>query len=235
MTENSPIDKALDEHIGLLSDKYVEEQNSLQGQLLSSQNLKEKFQYKLKSELEMPVLSNYLIKAISLIKEDSQKYLDQIDDQKLQDAISLAEEKLFELNINDVLDNDLCTLIGIDEQTLEAIQKIALAKYDEQQPLEATSLFTLLSTLKPSQANYWLRVGISAQEANLQEYALRAFVAAIELHPNNFLAHLLVCETLFKLNRREEAKEQLRVAEAIGDVQAPSESQQQLILQLKSA
>ncbi len=193
------IEKNLDDYIATIS---IKEENLLESAEMKKKRLKEE----MREALSMDWMEPYLILAFDILFNESKQYLDESENQLIVDQFSKISDKLNQLDLSTSFKN-YQSYLNISNDSMEAVWKIALAKYVAGEYKKCTALFVLLAALASDESEYWLRMGISAQEDGDFQLALRAYLATLSLDPNHLGARLMAIECFL-------ATDQLASAEA---------------------
>lgn len=185
--------------------------NALQDPKLKRQSIK----FNIKEEAKMPELSQHLNTAMEILFSEGQRYLSKEENEDLIIDLALSTERMGNAGIKETSETDLATLAKISDKSMGNIEKIALAKFDEERFSECLGLFCLLSLLRPGYPEYWLRMGIAAQKCKNMELASKAFTATLQLDPDNLGARLFAAECFFNQKLLEEAKAEIAAAKEI--------------------
>ena len=94
----------------------------------------------------------------------------------------------------------------------EEIYKTAYLAYEEGQYSQAADLFAYLIALSPSQYDFWKGFAASEQMNQHYESALRGWVFAALLSPEDPLPHVHAAQCLISLNQKEDAAKAIHLA-----------------------
>ncbi|MBA3238364.1 MAG: hypothetical protein H0T62_08490 [Parachlamydiaceae bacterium] len=169
----------------------------------------DKLRNEIKSQVESEELSRYLKIAIdSLIKDGSHcTELTEYEDMQVQffEAIGYLNE----LDVTKPMEENLQKILHISDSVMATAIKIAQYEYEENRLEESLSIFAFLSLLNPEDPDYWYRLGIVTYQLQHFELALRAFTNATSLDISFIETRIYSAECYTRLNRLNEAKEEL--------------------------
>ena len=99
--------------------------------------------------------------------------------------------------------------IGLEDKHKEAIYKIACIRYENDRYVEALKLFSLGSIQFQYEERFYFGSGSCAKMLKEYDLAIKNFIVAKMLNPENIAADLEVAECLFLQGKSEEAKSML--------------------------
>lgn len=193
-----------------------------------------KIKEELKEEVKLKELSSHIASAFKIITTEGHRYLDAAHIAALNDDFAQAENALDEMDLNSPPRENFQMAMHFTESTIESIFTIAIAKFDEAQYSSSLSLFILLSTLIPENADYWCRAGILALECQNYELAIRLFSATTALDPSLIVPWIFSADCYLKLNLPREAEAAYAEAIKISETSQIDPFLEETLSQLKS-
>lgn len=109
----------------------------------------------------------------------------------------------------------LYSLLHLTESTMQAIFRVAIAKYNEEEFETSFNLFSLLATLDQENEDYWYRLGIAAIQIGKLELALQSLAFTLYLNQKMLGARLFSAECYLRLDQLNDAKAELEEAKKI--------------------
>lgn len=109
--------------------------------------------------------------------------------------------------------NSLQEVLGISENTIESIYKLAKYLYEQQLFEESSGAFYLLAFLNPSCETFWIGLGNSEYFLHNFKEALLAYSLAIQIDEENPHYHLLVAKCHKALGNKTAALASLGIAQ----------------------
>lgn len=206
---------AREKQINLYLDTLSFESEPGQNQLLSPQLKRAARKNELNEALKLPELSEHITSAIASLADEGKQYLDSAAYDSMIAHLSHAADILEELDLETPLAETFNKILDIDDDTTEAILKIASAKFAENQYSESLSLFVFLTVLQPLNPDLWYRTAIVAQQCGNYTLALSDYAIAANLNQELLGAHLFASECHLKLNQLKEAKIQYEEAKDV--------------------
>lgn len=212
----TPLGKMLNEQLDMMADQLAAADDPATLKLISPALRRAQLREELAQELKMPELTSHLNVALKILLTEEHECLEAAAIQEIQDTfgkIAVLLDKRDVLDIQRLETAALKEVLGISDSCLESIAKIAIYKYTQEQYVDCTSLFALLTALNPENWDYWYRLGIAAQACDLKDLAVRAYQAASELNPDSCEPHIFAAECLLDLNEPAQAHTELSEAE----------------------
>ncbi|HEV8052796.1 MAG TPA: hypothetical protein VGP47_09890 [Parachlamydiaceae bacterium] len=213
----SKTDIELDSQIDAYVDGLSLDDLSNQKSLISPEAKKVKMKLELKEAVKLPDLSLSLDSAMEILINEGSNYLSPEANQALLSAFSNAASILADMTLTDVSEINLQELSKFDDEGMNSIVTVAIAKYGEGKYADSESIFALLAILNPGYAEYWLRLGLAAQKNANLELASRAYTAAAEIDPDLIEARLFNAECLFACKEAEKALQEIDEAKKIAE------------------
>lgn len=212
-TAKTPFDLAIEKEI----EAYLDTQNFNEGDpranMLSSPAMKRaRMKAELSEALKMKEYTQQIQTALQTIHSEGNKYLETESYNLVIKELRTAEELLDKLDPYKETSEDFQQILQISDETMEAIAKIALGKFDESQYADCFALFTMLALLYPSNPDYWFRAGIAAQSLNDYDSALKNYGNATTLDSDLIPAFLFAAECYHYKGMNEEALNQRNTA-----------------------
>lgn len=185
----SRIDKEIEEK--LKSEQFI------LNELESPDMIRAKLKYEMKKELELPEIEPRIQAAIQIL-EESQEF--QVDLTNIRRIIN-------QLTAKDELKDNLKTIFEISDASMDAIYKLALNKLEMSELENSLSLFILLVSLMPENADYWYRAGLLAQMSGQYAFALQFYRGCL-LSDSEFIeAKILAVDCHLALGNKDKALE----------------------------
>ncbi|MBS0654334.1 MAG: hypothetical protein JSR46_01025 [Verrucomicrobia bacterium] len=193
------------------------EDDPAQNHLLNIKMRKERLKQEMREALKLPELSKQIESAIGLLLTEGARYLTREANQTLQSDLSHAAAQLEGIEREKTSSMNLQAITKISDASMKAITDMAIAKFTEERFQDCLCLFSFLTILDPGYSEYWLRLGIAAQQCENYEMASRAYAAALELDPGSISAHLFAAECFVKCVLLDKAKAELAAAKKIAE------------------
>lgn len=184
--------------------KEIPIENDPSNQLLSVELKRARLEAEMLEALEMKDVNQQGEIAVAILAQEGKRYLAAGELENLKAQFLQASHHLAEDDINQLIDEDQIAS-GFNAEALAAIEKVAVAKFDEEQYSGSLALFVFLTLLDPGNANYWLRAGIASQRNGNETAALQYFVAATEIDPEMCEAHVFAADCYLNQKRNEDA------------------------------
>ncbi len=178
----------------------------------SPQLKRQKLKLELKEATKLPELFEPVTTAIEVIFSDGPKYLSEDEYNTLVVELVVSTEQLANVGIEETLKKDLQTIAGISDVSIKALEKIAVAKFEEERFVDCQGLFCLLSLLVPGSSEYWFRLGIAAQKNENFELASKAYAVTLNLNPNNIGSRLFAAQCFIQRSLLDDAKTEISQA-----------------------
>lgn len=210
-TLNSPLDVAIENEL----EKHLEKQIfiDIEENVFNSPEMKkERLKAELLEALQMNEYTEHLLFTFRSINSEGRKYLDRESYELLITEIYEAQDALIEFDTSSGLTQDIHELLHISDESLMAISKIALNKFEEISYNECLAYFMTLALLSSSNPDFWLRAGIAAQYLKDYDLAIRNYGNATSLDPNLIPAYLFAAECFYHKNMKDEAFHQRDIA-----------------------
>lgn len=186
-------------------------------QLISPQMKRKKAEDELRESFKNSELDEFIETAMTTLIDEGREYLESATYEEMVADFKAATAELNQLNLDEDLPDDLNKILHISAKTIEAIYKIALAKFEEEKYAPALALFVLLTLLQPEDFDYWYRTGIIAQLCQNYKWAVNAYENAAICHPESIGARLFATECHLALNQRPEAEAEYAEAKKISE------------------
>lgn len=185
------------DEINTLANDYAEQrlaEENTNNSVLTKETIKAKAKEECLTELFMQDFGDTLLKAAELFVAEGKKYVESASWNRVMSEIENALNKINEISPEELATKTFHSILGLTKLTLLAFEKIALNKYLEKDFTASASLFCFLATLNSLDFTYWLRLGISYQEAGDYKSAVAAFNKALLINPNSIEGHLFAAE-----------------------------------------
>ncbi len=109
-------------------------------------------------------------------------------------------------------------LLGLEDEQMDQILKIAVSHYSSDDFQNARDLFILLTTLDPSKSNYWMGLGMAEQMSQHYDMAGMAYAMAADLNTDDPSILLYSANCLRLMDKLSDALALLdALIEGIGD------------------
>lgn len=209
-------EEAIDKKIELCIQSEIDEINP--SDKFTPINIKrDKLKYDMLEQATVPGMEKYLELANTVLINNAKRYLQPEEYVALCVNFAQEVERLETMDLNIQTEQSFCDILHITPNTMEALMRIAIAVFDESQYDDALAIFVLLTVLDPEQADYWFRLGITAQYAGNLELALKAYTITQFLDPEALGARLFACRCYLQKNALKEAANELVEAKKITD------------------
>ncbi|MBS0655406.1 MAG: hypothetical protein JSR46_06505 [Verrucomicrobia bacterium] len=185
---------ALERQIDSYVDAMELEDDPSHKELLPQALRREKIKAELKAAAKMEELSQLLESAVELLLSEGASYLSEEAYERLCSDFSDAFNRIASISLDRPEDLDVPALIQMSSQSLDAIATIATDKYAKERYFDCLSLFSLLSIINPTYAEYWFRMAMAAQKSGNLDLALRGYAAAAQIDPTHIGARLFAAE-----------------------------------------
>lgn len=205
----------LDKKIEAYVDEMAIEEDPDHKQLQDPKLKREKIKSEMKESLKLIEATLQMEKAVGILISEGLCYLSKEESEQLISDLFNAEQNFESMRGKETEDPNLQALTKISGGSMDAIAKMALAKFEEDRFGDSTALFYLLSFLNPNYFEYWFRLGIAAQKDGDIELALKAYAAALAIDSNNVEARIFSAECFFKKNHLSEAKSEIAALKEI--------------------
>jgi tetratricopeptide (TPR) repeat protein len=172
---------------------------------------RQKIKLELNEASKMPDLFDPVNTAIEVIFSEGTKYLSQAEYDTLVVELAVSTEYLANIGTGEA-EKDIQTAAQISNVSIKALEKIAVAKFEEERYPESLGLLCLLSVLVSGNAEYWFRLGIAAQRCENLELASKAYGVASDLNRDNIGARLFAAQCFIDRSLLDEAKKQISEA-----------------------
>jgi tetratricopeptide (TPR) repeat protein len=159
-----------------------------------------------------------LKRAVDIVNEEGKEILDKEGNksfEKIEDTFDSIEEKLEELDLDGDLNQNFQSLLHIDGEILEALDRIAIHMFINLRYVDCIGLSTLLYTLVPENPLYFYRAGMAAQNNGDRTSALEAYASALVIDPHLIGAQLFTAECYLAAGERDKAEVHIEKSKAI--------------------
>jgi len=193
--------------IDALAEEYAEEMGcDIPGSsLLPKQAKKDKLKFEFKEKVKMKELNQRIFKALDILRNEGKEYLPEDLDAKLQRDLKQAAVTMKQFDYKTDRITNFARLLGIGEDSLEAIDSVAKVKYTDEKIDDALSLLVFLTTLAEDNAEYWYELGICFQDLNQFDMALKAYTNCLEVNPNHMGSQAFCTECYLNLDQKNKA------------------------------
>ncbi|MBA2727112.1 MAG: hypothetical protein H0U49_02950 [Parachlamydiaceae bacterium] len=176
-----------------------------------------------------------LAPALQILRDEGATYLDEEKYREMIDQLNKIPIYLDQLNLTEVPKVSLCTSLHIFESTLDSINKVAVAKYDEGNFEASYSIFGLLATLDHENEELLYRLGITATQMEKWVEALKSFTYALYLNSDLIGARVFSAQCFLKLEKVEDAKEEIKEARRLIEVTSTDPIWKELLASIESS
>lgn len=184
-------------------------------QLLSPELQRKKVEEEIRKSLNHDEMNEYISLGIEIMVSEGNQYHEKEVYEKILDDFTTATERLDTARVSDSQIENFMKELGISDKTIEAIQHVAIAKYNEEQFLNSFALYILLTALKSEEYEYWYSAGIAAQQMQSYQLALDCYKMVKNLNLALIGAYLFSVECYVQLNQLQLAKSELEMAKEI--------------------
>jgi tetratricopeptide (TPR) repeat protein len=166
--------------------------------------------------IHSPELSQQLALAFDIIVK-GRRYLDSTSYSMMLAELAKVATHLDIIEVEELSNSSFKNLLKISDESMDSLTKIAIGKYEEGAFPDSFAIYTLLATLSPENTNYWFCVGITAQECEKYELALKAYEVTSLYDPRFIEPRLFAVEYHLKLGEFEDAETRFAEAKIILD------------------
>lgn len=206
------LENQIDEYVDSLELDSNQENN-----LLSPAAQKARLKQELKEGAKLTELDSFLSSSARVLVTEGKKYLEAKDFEDLENALRKIPEIADGMDLNKERTESFQKIFNISDKMMESILKVAREKFEEEKYEDTLSIFALLSTLAPENADYWLQLGVAAQRFQNFDLALRAYAVLTEPSPELMQAKLLSTQCFLEKGDLEGAKASLGEAKKIAE------------------
>jgi hypothetical protein len=194
-----------------------------QNQLIPKSIRREKLKEDLRSSKKYISIDISLEHAFEIVKNknDCLAYLNPEEYKDMVAQLSKIPLYIKQVDFSQPLKSSLYSLLHLTTLTMQAILKVGLGKYNENDYQSSFAIFALLSSLDYANNEYWYRLGITANKIGEINLALQAFAYALFLKQNLLGARIFSAECYLKLNQIEDVKAELLEAKKIMERNSP--------------
>lgn len=215
MPKKDKFDLSLEKQVNDYLDTIDFEAECQENKLVSPQMRRAQMKEELLSSMKSNELTQQIQTAISVLLSDGKQCLEEIEYRQMLEELSQIGDKVNAINLDSPPEENFQTLFNISNSTMGGIFKVAAFKFASGEFDSCLSIFMLLSTLNPGNAEYWFRLGMAAQQSKNLDLALRAYRVAAELDPQLIGAELLTADCFLRQGKREEAQGAYKAAKKI--------------------
>lgn len=189
---------------------------------------RKKAEAELREAFKNSQLDPFIETAVPTLIDEGKQYLESAVYQEMVADITDATERLDQLDLEETPD-DLNAILNFSAETIAAIFKIALAKFEEERYFTSLALFVLLTLLQLEDYDYWYRTGIIAQLCQNYNLAIQAYRNATACYPKSIGARLFAAECYLALNQQQEAVLEYEEAKKISEIMALEENWREIL------
>lgn len=210
----------INEKLDVLADKYAREQFDKQkqeNQLLADEILIEKLKAEYLEAVKMVELGKRVKAALETIRSEGQSMLEPEDWEKLDQTFSNMEGNIPDHIPDEWFEKSFQELLGISDEIMKIMEKIALIKDQENDLSQALNIFLLITILNPTHTLSWYRLGMIYQSQNEFAQAATAYQSLLSINHEQIGPHLFLAECLLELGEKEQAISEMNEAKKIID------------------
>ncbi|MBA2729055.1 MAG: hypothetical protein H0U49_12895 [Parachlamydiaceae bacterium] len=204
------IEKNIKEYVDSLA--FEEGQGA---QLVSVKMKKNKLFEELKEDFKMPKLAEFLDSAVLFIKREGLRYIESSQYETLLSELDNSSKILELFDPVKEITVKLQNMLQISDKMMDAINEIAKAAFKEDRTQGSLSLLVFLTTLDPTDADYWFRMGIAAQKCEDIDLALQAYSIALDMDAEIIGARVFSAECYLIQGNQEFAMNEISEAKKI--------------------
>lgn len=173
---------------------------------------RQKIKMELKEATKLPELFGPVNNGIDVIFSEGPNYLSEEEYHTLVLDLAMSITHLADIGIQETGQNDLQIIARISDTSIKALEKIAVAKFDEERYADSLGILCLLSILVPGYSEYWFRLGIAAQKTENYNLASKAYSITLDLYPDNIGARLFAAQCFIERSLIDDAKAEISMA-----------------------
>jgi tetratricopeptide (TPR) repeat protein len=196
---------ALEEAIRQYVKIVMQDEDPSLNKLISPEVRQAKLEKEILEAVEMPEYSQLLQSGVKILEEEGLNYMEKEEHLTLLAEIASIRSRLDALDLSTSDDSKLREAVAVSDDARASILKVGIAKFKEENFSDSLAIFTLLSTLKSDDPDYWYRLGIAAQRNGQYELAMRAYAACADLAPEFLGARIFSVQCCLKIDRHDEA------------------------------
>jgi tetratricopeptide (TPR) repeat protein len=172
---------------------------------LSPEAYREKLEAEVRNSLDLTEFSQHVTNAVRILQNEGQRYLSKHENDDLMENLDNLRYRLANIDLNHLENDILKTTLLISKESCASIQKIGIAKYSEKHLSDSLSIFAFLASLDSENPDYWYRLGLVAQESELNDLALRAYATVLQLAPEFIGAKVFIAQCYLNTKQRDKA------------------------------
>jgi tetratricopeptide (TPR) repeat protein len=198
------IDKEIEAYIDTLD---LEDADPEKVRLVSKEMKRAHIKAELQAQAKLPELTDQLTMAFKVLHDEAREILTETEFLSLQSDLQEADKTFEQMDGKTPITTNYKEILHLQDSTIDSISKVAVERFNQSLYAESLSLFVLLATLIPENADYWYRAGILASKCEKYELALRFFKAASTLNQDSIAPLIFSIDCYLKQNMEPEAKQ----------------------------
>lgn len=229
------LDEIYERFIGSEIEGLLENDETYQYQstpLKTAEAIKEDHKHKIREELEQKELRRHITQAYDLIMQRLPQMISPTEFDQLKEEFTKSADYFYEISQKppEFIDQvgSLQDCYGISDVSMMLMYSLAYTCLKNQEFSNAESILYFLTLLNPAISIFWIGLGISLQNQGKEESKIMFETAQI-LDPMNPNAFILGAESDIQFKNKEQAEEQLKIAEEIINNSISIENKKDLI------
>jgi tetratricopeptide (TPR) repeat protein len=210
-------------------DRYLDTQTFENSPLLSPELKRSKMKSEMLEAIEHSELSKQIDSAITILLNEGPQVLDKETYDAMVENLTSAANALNALDFKQEITENFQKILGINDLTMQACVTLAQEKFKKESYPEALALCMFLCSLAPKNSTYWYRAGIAAQNAQKNDFAVDAYMAAVDLDPTLYQAWIFAANSYLSQGLYKEAGNALEKTKEITKEITIEESWQKLL------
>lgn len=208
-------DGAIEKSITAYVDNAMKEDDPNYSKFLSKSGRREKIEKEIREALDFSETGELIVSAMKILVRDGHSYLSNQDYQLLMLEIEKLHDQIDAVEFEQLSDESFKAIFTMAESCYDLIFRISISKFNEGLLPDSLALLTLLSNLKPEDADYIYRLGLIAQKSERFDLALRAYTIACSLDSQFLAPRLFAAECYLSCSQLEKARQALEEAREI--------------------
>jgi tetratricopeptide (TPR) repeat protein len=183
--------------------------------------------------LEFAELNNQIARAVRICKDEGLQFLSNEEYSSLIEDFAAVEQTSQDIDFVKEPAQNLKESLQIKDQSCEALILIANGMYKANRYDDCLAVLGLLLSLEPDVADYWYRVGVTAQQCQNFEFAVKAYLNAYSLDSSLFGALLFTADCYLSLGLIPEALATCEEAKAVMQLKGVEAPWDQLLINME--
>lgn len=184
------------------------------------------------ASIECPELISQLSISFNILCLESFKYLDKEVYESMVRQINSINQLIDTINFDDP-SKEFKEFLNMEKSTMDAIEKVAILKFNQEEYPACLSLYTLLLILASKNLEYSMYMGISAQSCEKFNLALKAYNIVKENFPEATDSRLFSVECYLQMNQYQEAESEFTQAKKMIQAKDLDHDRQKFIAEIE--